>query len=143
VQYLVITDIDQVFVSSVEALLTVDRSLVLGYFVADYLFPWMRFRAGLLLLHLARSAHEDVETAIGILRENLAMILTGDAFWYIDQASIAVLLQMLVLATGRSAAVANITKQYRKMSFQPAGDRFNAKRKLERLRERGLCNNDG
>lgn len=139
VRYLVITDIDHVFVSPMESIFTVDKSLVLGYVIADYLFPWKRFRANLLLINLSCDVVDGLEVAINILRQNLTMILTGKTFWFIDQASIAVMLQILVHATNQCLTVEDITKRYLKTSFQPTGDRFDAKRKLRRLQERGLC----
>jgi hypothetical protein len=142
VRYLAITDIDHVFVHNIEPLIAVDESLLFGYVLADYLFPWARFRANLLLINLARDG-ADLEAAVGILRQNLAMILTGKTFWFIDQASIAAMLQMLVHSTGHGATVRDITKRYLKTSFQPTGDRFDAQSKLRRMRERGHCDNPG
>jgi hypothetical protein len=130
---LVITDIDHVFIHAVNALPVADKSLAIGYVTANYLFPWLRFRANLMLVNLVCDQRPDVDMAISVIGQSLALISASKEFWYLDQACIAFLLQRVAHLSGRPSTVRDISKPYLAISFQPTGDRFDTEAKFRRL----------
>jgi hypothetical protein len=133
VRNLAITDIDHVFVRPVSILPIDDQSLAVGYVTANYLFPWLRFRANLLLVNLTCGPRGIVDTAISAMTENLTLLAASKMFWDVDQGALASMLQKVVLRSGHPSAVREITGQYLAISFQPTGDRSNAEAKFERM----------
>jgi hypothetical protein len=124
IRKIVVTDIDHVFIRPLTALLNISSSVAVAYVTAAYLFPWLRFRANLLLLNPSCERPQDVEAAFSVLAKNLAIVSSSRQFWFLDQACIALMLQKLIDVSGRVSCIRDITNLYSAASLQPTGNAF-------------------